>query len=40
MRKMSICLVVFVCMMFLGGIALAQEKGPIECGIGGLQQRV
>ena len=30
MRKMSMCLAVFVCVVFLGGMAVAQEKGPLE----------
>jgi hypothetical protein len=35
MRKMSMCLVVFSCVMFLGGIAVAQQKGPIETVLDG-----
>ena len=30
MKKMSICLVVFGCMVFLAGVAVAQQKGPVE----------
>ncbi len=30
MRKMSICLAVIWCVVFLGGIAVAQQKGPVE----------
>ena len=30
MRKMVICVVVLGCVMFLGGIAVAQQKGPVE----------
>ncbi len=30
MRKMSMCLAVVCCVMFLGGIAVAQQKGPVE----------
>jgi len=30
MRKLSVGLVVFSCLVFLGGIAVAQQKGPIE----------
>ena len=35
MRKMSMCLVVFGCVVFLGGIAVAQQKGPIETVLDG-----
>ena len=30
MRKVSICLVVVFCVVFLSGIAVAQRKGPVE----------
>jgi Cysteine rich repeat len=30
MRKMVICVVVLGCVMFLGGIAVAQQKGPVD----------
>jgi hypothetical protein len=30
MRKMSMCLAVVCCVVFLGGIAAAQQKGPVE----------
>ena len=30
MRKLSVGLVVFSCLVFLGGIAVAQQKGPVE----------
>jgi hypothetical protein len=30
MRKMSMYLAVVCCVMFLGGIAVAQQKGPVE----------
>ena len=30
MRKMSICLAVVCCVVFVGGIAAAQQKGPVE----------
>ena len=30
MRKMSVCLVVVCCVVFLGGIAVAQQKEPVE----------
>ena len=35
MRKMSMCLGVFCCVVFLGGIAVAQQKGPIETVLDG-----
>jgi hypothetical protein len=35
MRKMSMCLVVLSCVVFLGGIAVAQQKGPIETVLDG-----
>ena len=30
MRKRIVCVVLFGCMVFLGGVAAAQQKGPIE----------
>jgi hypothetical protein len=30
MKKMSVCLAVVCCVVFLGGIAVAQQKGPVE----------
>jgi hypothetical protein len=30
MKKMSVCLAVVLCVVFLGGIAVAQQKGPVE----------
>jgi len=30
MRRMIMCLVVVCCVVFLGGIAVAQQKGPVE----------
>ena len=30
MRKMSMCLAVVCCVLFLGGIAVAQQKAPAE----------
>ena len=30
MRRMIMCLVVVCCVVFFGGIAVAQQKGPVE----------
>ena len=30
MRKLIVGVAVFICVMFLGGIAVAQQKGPVE----------
>ena len=30
MKKMSMCLAVVCCVVFFGGIAVAQQKGPVE----------
>jgi hypothetical protein len=30
MKKMSVCLAVVCCVVFFGGIAVAQQKGPVE----------
>ena len=30
MRKLIVGVAVFICVMFLGGSAIAQEKGPVE----------
>jgi hypothetical protein len=35
MRMTVICVVVFGCLMFLGGIAVAQQKGPVETVLDG-----
>ena len=40
MRKTVICVVVFGCVMFLGGIAVAQQKGPVEKVLQGCSKEV
>ena len=38
MRKMSICLTVLGCVVFLCGIAMAQQKGPVESVLEGCEK--
>jgi hypothetical protein len=38
MKKMSVCLAVVCFVVFLGGIAVAQQKGPVEKVLDGCKQ--
>ena len=40
MRKMSMCLAVVCCVVFLGGIAVAQQKAPAEKVLDGCSKEV
>ena len=40
MRKMSMCLAVICCVVFLGGIAVAQQKAPVEKVLDGCSKEV
>jgi hypothetical protein len=40
MRKMSVCLAVVCCVVFLGGIAVAQQKAPVEKVLEGCMKEV
>ena len=38
MRKLIVCVAVFGCMVFLAGMAIAQQKGPVEKVLDGCGQ--
>jgi len=40
MRKISMCLAVVCCVMFLGGIAVAQQKGRVERVLDGCRKEL
>ena len=40
MRKLIVGVAVFGCVMFLGGIAVAQQKGPVETVVEGCSKEI